>query len=311
MSAAALLAELRAEGAELTVEPQGIRFRAPRPLPAALLARARALKPELRRLLEQPADGAADIEAPPGPELPADVDPADLAAPAGTLPATPAQPPGKQPAAPEAPAGTELPDAHPNTPGAWGRWLDEAPWVGPAERLPVLADARRLAAGTPEAPSPAPLDLAGAALEAPAGLLTRPRPPLPSAALPPFRWGSVLPLAPDPPRAPHRWPHPLDGGAAPPSTAAPSRPSSPPRPPPPVRPVAVVDPADRHAALSAALVARLGPVRGVAPLAPPSPNVSPGAAAAWREAYQRRLAAGLDVETAERLTNTTHGPRPE
>lgn len=322
MSAAALLAELRAAGAELTVDPQGVRFKAPRPLPAALLARARASKLELRRLLEQPVDLAAGpavdlaqfarLEAP-GPELPPDVDPADPAAPAGTLPATPGQPAGNQLAAPEAPA--ELLARHPDTPEAWAAFLDEAPWVGPAERLRILADARRLAAGTPEAPSPEPshslLDPAGAALEAPAGLLTRPRPPLPSAAVPPFRWGSVLPLAPDPPRAPHRLPHPLGDRAAPPSTAAPSRPSSPPRPPPPVRPVAVVDPADRHAALSAALVAQLGPVRGVAPLAPPSPDVSPGAAAAWREACQRRLAAGLDVETAERLTNTTHGPRPE
>lgn len=311
MTPAALLGELRAAGAVLRVV--GGRLEAKR-LPPALAPQVRAWAAELRALLDQPADGAGGIEAAPapGPDLPANVDPADPAAPAGTLPATPGQPPGKL-AAPEAPA--ELLARHPNTPGAWGRWLDEAPWVGPAERLRVLADARRLAAGTSEAPSPepshAPPGLAGAPLEAPAGRLARPRPPLPSATLPPFRWGSVLPLAPDPPRAPHRWPHPLGDGAAPPSTAAPSRPSSPPRPPPPVRLVAVVDPADRHAALSAALVARLGPVRGVAPLAPPSPDVSPGAAGAWRAAYQRRRDAGLDGETAERLTNTTHGPRPE
>ncbi len=54
----------------------------------------------------------------------------------------------------------------------------------------------------------------------------------------------------------------------------------------------------------------LGPIRGRA-LAAPSAAVDPGRAAAWRQAYRRRLDAGLDPESAERLTCTTHGPRPE
>ena len=54
----------------------------------------------------------------------------------------------------------------------------------------------------------------------------------------------------------------------------------------------------------------LGPIRGRARLASPSAAVDPGRAAAWFEAHARRLAAGLDPESAERLTCTTHGPRP-
>lgn len=247
MSAAALLAELRAAGAELTVDPQGVRFRAPRPLPAALLAQARALKPELRRLLEQPADPAADIEA----------------APAGISTTEPPPDPGP----PVALAGAGLPD--------------------------------------PADPNPDP------ELEAPVGFVARPPALPPTAPLPPFRWGSVVPLALEPPRAPHRWPHPLGDGPTAPRPApppAPSAPSSPPRPAPlPPR----VDREGHLSAIEAASVAQLGPVRGFPPLAPSSPDVSPGAAAAWREAYQRRLATGLDIETAERLTCATHGPRPE
>ena len=55
----------------------------------------------------------------------------------------------------------------------------------------------------------------------------------------------------------------------------------------------------------------LGPIRGRATLASPSAAVDPGRAAAWFEAHDRRLAAGLDPESAERLTCTTHGPRPD
>ena len=71
-----------------------------------------------------------------------------------------------------------------------------------------------------------------------------------------------------------------------------------------------VDREGHLSAIEAATVAQLEPVRGCAPLAPPSLNVSPEAAGAWRAAYRRRRATGLDGETAERLTNTTHGPRP-
>ena len=55
----------------------------------------------------------------------------------------------------------------------------------------------------------------------------------------------------------------------------------------------------------------LGPIRGRAALAAPSAAVDPVRAAAWRQAYRRRLDAGLDPESAARLTTTTHGPRPE
>lgn len=56
-------------------------------------------------------------------------------------------------------------------------------------------------------------------------------------------------------------------------------------------------------------IRRLGPIRGP-PLAAPSAAVDPARAAAWRQGYQRRLDAGLDPESAARLTTTTHGPRP-
>lgn len=52
----------------------------------------------------------------------------------------------------------------------------------------------------------------------------------------------------------------------------------------------------------------LGPLRGK-PLSPPGP-VAPERAASWWSAYSRRLAAGLDEESADRLTRTTHGQRP-
>lgn len=64
MSAALVLAELRAAGASLTVEPGGLRVRAPRRLPPELLARARALKPALLELLTSPPP-AAPAELPP------------------------------------------------------------------------------------------------------------------------------------------------------------------------------------------------------------------------------------------------------
>ena len=64
------------------------------------------------------------------------------------------------------------------------------------------------------------------------------------------------------------------------------------------------------AAIEADGLAVLGPLRGASPLPEPSPDVLPERAATWREAYQRRLGAGLDPESAARLTITTHGPRP-
>lgn len=182
MSAAALLAELRAAGAELTVDPQGVRFRAPRPLPAALLAQARALRPELRRLLEQPAEPPAPgpswaqlarHEAP-GPELPPDVDPADPAAPSGPLEApTPALAAGAarleaaDPAPFEAP---ELPAHLADTPEAWAAFLDCAPWAGPGERARILEGLGPGPAGAAPPPAPAPeppAHLAGAVLSRP------------------------------------------------------------------------------------------------------------------------------------------------
>lgn len=63
-------------------------------------------------------------------------------------------------------------------------------------------------------------------------------------------------------------------------------------------------------AIEADCIARLGPLRGASPLPEPSPDVLPERADAWRAAYRRRLAAGLDPESAARLTITTHGPRP-
>jgi hypothetical protein len=64
------------------------------------------------------------------------------------------------------------------------------------------------------------------------------------------------------------------------------------------------------AAIEGECIARLGPLRGAAPLSEPSPDVLPERADAWRAAYQRRLAAGVDPESAARLTITTHGPPP-
>jgi len=57
-------------------------------------------------------------------------------------------------------------------------------------------------------------------------------------------------------------------------------------------------------------IRRLGPIRGRAAMATPSAAVDSVRAAAWRQAHQRRLDAGLDPESAARLTTTTHGPRP-
>jgi len=64
------------------------------------------------------------------------------------------------------------------------------------------------------------------------------------------------------------------------------------------------------AAIEGECIARLGPLRGAAPLSEPSPDVLPERADAWRAAYQRRLAAGIGPESAAGLTITTHGPRP-
>lgn len=185
MSAAVLLGELRAAGAELTVDARGIRFRAPRPLSAELLARARALKPELWALLAPPAP-AVD-------QLPPDVDPGD-------------------------PAAVDLAASTYPRPG--GMWPGSSPELGEL-----------------------------------------PPPPASSWAPPPRPAG-------DHPLLDHLDAIELDGWR------------------------------------------RLGPIRGRAPLASPSAAVDPGRAAGWREAYARRLAAGLDPESAARLTCTTHGARP-
>ena len=83
---------------------------------------------ERPRLLEQRA-----------PELPPDVDPADPAAPSPIL--APPPPPAPAPV-PDRPA--RLPAHLADTPEAWAAFLDEAPWIGPAERRRILADVRGL-----------------------------------------------------------------------------------------------------------------------------------------------------------------------
>lgn len=309
MSAAAVLSGLL--GAGVTVEGGADRVRLVEPRPGLLRPEhgpaVRALKPALARLAtggwrldlagwpawrleafeeraaireydgQQPRDLAERCAYLEAAELPEPVDDPDLDTQlegAADIEATPAgtstTEPPPDPGPPAALAGAELPD------------LDQPP-----------ADPKL----DPE-------------LEAPVGFVARPPALPPTAPLPPFRWGSVVPLALDPPRAPHRWPHPLGDGPPPGPSAYPRGPEAkgllqfrvplPPR----------VDREGHLSAIEAASVAQLGPVRGRAPLAPPSPDVSPEAARAWRAAYQRRRDAGLDVETAERLTNTTHGPRP-
>lgn len=147
MTPAALLSELRAAGAVLRVVGGRLEAKA---LPPTLAPLARAQAAELRGLLEQPAEAPApgpswaqlaQFEAP-GPELPPDVDPADPAAPSPSgypEPPAPVLVPG-----PTQLEAAELPAHLADTPEAWAAFLDSAPWLGPAERRRILADARSL-----------------------------------------------------------------------------------------------------------------------------------------------------------------------
>lgn len=142
MTPAALLSELRAAGAALRVVGGRLEAKA---LPPALAPLARVWAAELRGLLEQPADPTQFARhEPPGPELPPDVDPNDPAAPSPSgYPSPPVQGPAlESPAARlEAP---ELPAHLADTAEAWALFLGSAPWLGPAERRRILADARSL-----------------------------------------------------------------------------------------------------------------------------------------------------------------------
>lgn len=202
----------------------------------------------------------------------------------------------------------------------------------------------------PESPPPlAPIEAPAVDLEdpeelpddAPPGFQHRYQPSPEHPALPPFRW-STLPPARRPDRA-------LSTAPAPPALTRPEPPAGPVYgpPEPPERHAARfgyridasgswLEPGEAslasflprfavgHEPLAAELgahraqlaaiegdcIARLGPLRGAAPLPEPSPDVLPERADAWRAAYRRRLAAGIDPESAARLTITTHGPQP-
>ena len=288
MSAAALLAQLVAAGAELSEESGGLRVRAPRPLPPALLGEARQAKPALLRVVS----GAwrQDVEGWPGWRIELFMRLAAL------------------------------------------RMADTPP--GLAEQVAYLEAL--------EAPDLGQLDDLEHPGDAPAGFVHRYQTPPERPALPPFRW-STTPPATRPPSP--RPPVPLfDAPATPPEP--PAGPVHGPREPPWRRAVRLGYRIDAHgswletgeasvpphlarfaagwepsegerearraqlAAIEADGAARLGPLRGAAPLSEPSPDVLPERAATWREAYQRRLGAGLDPESAARLTITTHGPRP-
>ena len=219
MSAAEVLTSLAAAGAELVAEPAGLRVLAPVRLPGALLAAARDVKPALLRVASgrwrldlagwpgwrrdffeeraairehdgmQPRDLAERCAYLEAAELPEPVDDPELdgaedieTPPAGTSTAEP--PP--DPAPPAALAGAELPAHLADTPEAWAAFLDEAPWIGPAERCRILEGLDPGPAGAASPLGPAaepPADLAGAGLEAPAGAATRP----PARCVPPPR----------------------------------------------------------------------------------------------------------------------------
>jgi hypothetical protein len=217
-----------------------------------------------------------------------------------------------------------------------------------ADVPPSLADqvAYLEALEAPEEPPAVDLEELKNPAETPPGFVHRYRPPPERPALPPFRW-SLLPPAtrrPPTPAPPPPAAAPVEAFEAP--CVAPRRGLSGPRELPEHRAArhgyridafgswletgeASLAPflprfalgrepskAEREAhhaqlaAIEADGLAQLGPLRGASPLPEPSPDVLPERAATWREAYQRRLGAGLDPESAARLTITTHGPRP-
>ena len=291
MSAAAVLAQLVAAGAQLSEESGGLRVRAAKSLPPALLGEARQVKPALLRV----ASGAwrQDLEgwAPWRVELflqlaalrLADVPP-DLADGVAYLEAL---------EAPEEPPAVDLEQLEEAPPGFQHRYRPPPEHrVLPPFRWSTLPPTTRRPAAPP---TPAPSPLAGVTEspdEPPAGAVHGPR-ELPERRAARFgyridEFGSWLEPG-EASRAPHL-----------PRFALGREPSK------------AEQEAQRAqlAAIEADGIARLGPLRGASPLPEPSPDVLPERAAAWREAYQRRLAAGLDPESAARLTITTHGPRP-
>jgi len=167
----------------------------------------------------------------------------------------------------------------------------------PGARIEVRP-CRRPTVETPEEPD-----------EAPQGFVHTYRTPSERPALPLFRWSTLPPAT--------RSPSPRPPTSPPGAIEAPREPPAGPVHGPrelPERRASSESEREAHRAQLAAIeadgLARLGPLRGAAPLPEPSPDVLPERAATWREAYQRRLGAGLDPESAARLTITTHGPRP-
>ncbi len=345
MSAAAVLAGLLAAGVRVEVEGERVRLRETRPgvlrpehvpaarslkLPLCRLALATwhqdlAAWPDWRRHLyeeraaireydgRQPRDLAercAYLEAAEAPEEPAPL----LAPPLSAPPANDV----------EAPA-VDL-----------GELAASAPTLAllleafPGARIEVRR-CRQSTVETPEEPD-----------EAPQGFVHTYRTPSERPALPPFRWSTTPPATrPPSPRPPASLPGAIEAPREPPTGPVhgprelPERraarlgylidahgswlePGEASRAPHLARFAAGWEPSEGErearraqlAAIEADGLARLGPLRGAAPLPEPSPDVLPERATTWREAYQRRLGAGLDPESAARLTITTHGPRP-
>lgn len=302
MSAAAVLAQLVAAGAQLTEEAGGLRVRAPRPLPLALLGEARQVKPALLRV----ASGAwrQDLDGWPAWRVELFL---HLAA-------------------------RRLGDVPP----------ESADVVAYLEALEALPEPSNEVAKQEVPPLPAPVDDLEQLEETPPGFQHQYRPPPEHRALPPFRWSTLPPTT----RAPAKPPAATLAGVLAPFREPPAGPEQGPQEL-PVRRAARTgyridvhgawlepDEASRSphlarfavghepseaeeearraqlSAIEADCIARLGPLRGTSPLPEPSPDVFPERADAWRAAYRRRLAAGLNPESAARLTITTHGPRP-
>lgn len=312
MSAAAVLAQLVAAGAQLTEEAGGLRVRAPRPLPLALLGEASQVKPALLRV----ASGAwrQDLDGWPAWRVElflhlaarrlGDVPPesADVVA---YLEALEALPEPSNEAAPSLPAPfddlEELDPLEETPPGFQHRYRPPPEHrVLPPFRWSTLPPTTRRPAQPPAADPPTVIE----STDEPAG-----------GVLAPFR---------EPPAGPEHGPRELpehraarfgyridefgswlEAGEA-------SRAPRLPRFAVGREPSEAEEEARRAQldAIEAGSIARLGPLRGTSPLPEPSPDVLPERADAWRAAYQRRLAAGLDPESAARLTITTHGPRP-
>lgn len=302
MSAAAVLAQLVAAGAQLTEEAGGLRVRAPRPLPLALLGEARQVKPALLRV----ASGAwrQDLEGWPAWRVELFL---HLAA-------------------------RRLGDVPP----------ESADVVAYLEALEALPEPSNEVAKQEVPPLPAPFDDLEQLEETPPGFQHRYRPPPEHRALPPFRWSTLPPTTRRPAQpsvvvppavieAPAVPPAgPVHGPAELPEHRAARfgyridefgswlEPGEASRAPRLARFAVGHEPSEaeeeaRRAqldAIKADSIARLGPLRGASPLPEPSPDALPERADAWRAAYRRRLAAGLDPESAARLTITTHGPRP-